>query len=265
MKMLSRALFEPESGAPRTRFNQPISAQRVFESVVFDFATIKRIRAAVPGATVNDAVLAIVGGAMRRYLKSKKELPRKSLMALAPVNTRQDAERATDDRQRDFVPDLSAGERHRRSAWAPRRRFRRATSQTKALSNAIGAHDLTDISKHAPPATLAFAGRLATMVGMGGMGPRCWHNCIVTNVPGANVELRRLARSYATGRAWRRSLTVRGDLRGLQLQRPDVHFAHQLSENGARSGVLRRLHSSVDRGNGSGGQGRQHQDVRRSA
>ena len=91
MKMLSRALFAPGGGAPRTRFNQPISSQRVFESVVFDFATIKRIRAAVPGATVNDAVLAIIGGAMRRYLESKKELPAQSLVALAPVNTRQDA------------------------------------------------------------------------------------------------------------------------------------------------------------------------------
>ena len=91
MKMLSRALFSPDGGAPRTRFNQPVSSQRVFESVVFDFATIKRIRAAVPGATVNDAVLAIVGGAMRRYLESKKELPAQSLVALAPVNTRQDA------------------------------------------------------------------------------------------------------------------------------------------------------------------------------
>ena len=91
MKMLSRALFAPAGGAPRTRFNQPISSRRVFESVVFDFATMKRIRAAVPGATVNDAVLAIIGGAMRRYLESKKELPAQSLVALSPVNTRQDA------------------------------------------------------------------------------------------------------------------------------------------------------------------------------
>ena len=33
-----------------------------------------------------------------------------------------------------------------------------------------------------PPATLAFAGRMATMVGLGGQGPVVLHNCIVTNV-----------------------------------------------------------------------------------
>ena len=69
------------------------------------------------------------------------------------------------------------------------------TSQTKALSNAIGGRDLTDITKHAPPATLAFAGRMATMVGLGGQGPVVLHNCLVTNVPGANVDLTMLGAS----------------------------------------------------------------------
>ncbi len=188
MKMLSRVLFSPAGGAPRTRFNQPISSQRVFESVVFDFATIKRIRAAVPGATVNDAVLAIIGGAMRRYLESKKELPAQSLVALAPVNTRQDAsERQTSGNMISFLTfPLSSDVAE---PLARLEKIQQATSQTKALSNAIGAHDLSNISKHAPPATLAFAGRLATMVGLGGQGPVVLHNCIVTNVPGANVVL----------------------------------------------------------------------------
>ena len=188
MKMLSRALFEPESGAPRTRFNQPITSQRVFESVVFDLATIKRIRAMVPGATVNDAVLAIIGGAMRRYLESKKELPAKSMTALAPVNTRQaTSERKTSGNMISFLAFTLASDIA--DPLARLTKIHETTSQAKALSNAIGAHDLSDISKHAPPATLAFAGRLASMSGLGGMGPRPIHNCVVSNVPGANVEL----------------------------------------------------------------------------
>ena len=188
MKLLSRALFSPEGGAPRTRFNQEVSNQRVFESVVFDFATIKGIRAAVPGATVNDAVLAIVGGAMRRYLTSKKELPAQSLMALAPVNTRQDAgERQTTGNMISFLTFSVASDIA--DPLERLKKVRETTSQTKALSNAIGARDLSEISKHAPPATLAFAGRLATMTGLGGKGPLVLHNCVVSNVPGASVDL----------------------------------------------------------------------------
>jgi WS/DGAT/MGAT family acyltransferase len=188
MKLLSRALFSSKGGVPRTRFNHPVSSQRVFESVVFDLARLKPMRAAVPGATVNDVVLAIVGGAMRRYLESKKELPEKPLMALAPVNTRQAAgERQTTGNTISFLTFLLGSDIA--DPLARIAKVQEATAQTKAHSTAIGAHDLTDISKYAPPATLAFAGRLATMSGLGGKGPLVLHNCIVTNVPGPNAEL----------------------------------------------------------------------------
>src|SRR5450631_394951 len=188
MKLLSRALFTPDGGAPRTRFNKPISSQRVYECVVFDFATVKRIRAGVPGATVNDVVLAIIGGALRRYLESKKELPKQSLIALAPVNTRQDAaERQTTGNAISFLTFPLASDLA--DPLARLAKIQQATAQTKAMSKAIGGHDLTDISKHAPPATLAFAGRLATLTALGGQGPLVLHNCAVTNVPGPNAEL----------------------------------------------------------------------------
>ena len=53
VKMLSSAIVAPKGGAPRTRFNRRISARRTFESVVFDFAIIKRIR---------EALLAVLAG-----------------------------------------------------------------------------------------------------------------------------------------------------------------------------------------------------------
>src|SRR5262249_40183039 len=61
--------------APRTRFSGPVTAHRVIENRSFDLAEVRRIKSEVPGATVNDAVLAIVAGALRRYLESKNELP----------------------------------------------------------------------------------------------------------------------------------------------------------------------------------------------
>jgi diacylglycerol O-acyltransferase len=188
LKAIGRALTSPGSGAPRTRFNANIVAGRVFDTVSIDLVEVKRIKDAVPGATVNDAVLAIIGGGLRRYLSAQKELPARSLVALAPVNTRQDAaERTTTGNTISFVTfglgtDIANPLARLASVQA-------ASTQTKALNNAIGARDLTDISKFAPPATLAFAGRLASLTGLGGKGPAVLHNCIVTNVPGPNVPL----------------------------------------------------------------------------
>lgn len=74
--------------APRTRFNQVISPNRVIEGRSVPLAEIKAIRQAVPGAKVNDVFLAIIGGAMRRYLAAKDELPDKTLTAMAPISVR---------------------------------------------------------------------------------------------------------------------------------------------------------------------------------
>ncbi len=188
LRAVGRALLSPGGGAPRTRFNADIVSGRVFDSVWIDLAELKRVKDVVPGATVNDVVLAMIGGAMRRYLRAKDELPEKSLVALSPVNTRQDAiERKTTGNTISFVTfalgtDIADPIERLEAVHA-------ASTQTKALSSAIGARDLTDISKFAPPATLAFAGRLGSLTGLGGKGPIVLHNCIVTNVPGPNVPL----------------------------------------------------------------------------
>jgi WS/DGAT/MGAT family acyltransferase len=75
--------------APMTRFNRPISANRVVEAVALPLAAMQEARGKVEGVTINDLFLAIVGGALRKYLVSKDELPARSLMALMPMSARQ--------------------------------------------------------------------------------------------------------------------------------------------------------------------------------
>jgi len=76
--------------APRTRFNDNVSAHRVFDAVTFGLDEIKEIKACCEGATVNDVMVAICGGALRKYLEAKEELPERSLVAMVPVSIRQD-------------------------------------------------------------------------------------------------------------------------------------------------------------------------------
>lgn len=187
LRSIARSMLSSEGGAPRTRFNSDVSASRVWDSVTLDLGVVKQIKGLVPGATVNDAVIAMIGGAMRRYLQLHDELPDKSLVTLAPVNTRQGNEAAAAGNTISMVSfplrtDLE-------DPIARLEAVHTATSESKAMQNAIGAQDLTNLQKFVPPATLGLAGRLATMMGLGGKGPVVLHNCMVTNVPGPNAPL----------------------------------------------------------------------------
>lgn len=94
---LARSLVRKEVDlklkVPRTRFNGNVTPHRVFDGRTFALADIKAIKNAIPGATVNDAVVALIGGAMRAYLLDKNELPDESLIAMAPVSARKEAQR----------------------------------------------------------------------------------------------------------------------------------------------------------------------------
>ena len=74
----------PVKAAALTRFNHPVSANRVIDAVHFSISDIKIIRQGIPGCTIDDVFLAVCGGALRRYLNSKGELPDESLRALVP-------------------------------------------------------------------------------------------------------------------------------------------------------------------------------------
>ncbi len=60
--------FATNKPVPRTRFNGTVSAHRVVEGRSFDLKEVRAIKSSVPGATINDVVLTLCGGALRRYL-----------------------------------------------------------------------------------------------------------------------------------------------------------------------------------------------------
>jgi diacylglycerol O-acyltransferase / wax synthase len=81
--------------APKTRFNEVVSPHRVFEARFHDLADFRRIKALIPGATINDVALAYVGGALHKYLSGHGELPGEALVAFCPVSLREPADRGT--------------------------------------------------------------------------------------------------------------------------------------------------------------------------
>ncbi len=73
---------------PQTRFGGDVSAHRVFEAVGLPLSEFKVVRQQVGDVTINDMFLCIVGGALRKYLQSKKELPEASMAAMVPMTLR---------------------------------------------------------------------------------------------------------------------------------------------------------------------------------
>ena len=77
--------------APKTVLNVPITGSRRFAADGWDLARIKAVGRAAE-ATVNDVVLAMCSGALRRYLQELDALPDASLVAMTPVSLRAEDE-----------------------------------------------------------------------------------------------------------------------------------------------------------------------------
>jgi len=76
---------------PKTIFNTTVTPHRSYGGHVWTLADLKRVRRLCSGATVNDVIVAIIAGGMRRYLQQHNALPDEgSLIAMCPVAMRPD-------------------------------------------------------------------------------------------------------------------------------------------------------------------------------
>ena len=136
------------------------------------------------GATVNDIMLAVVGGSLHKYLKAKKDLPEKTLKIGAPISVRDENDKDSAGNQVTMM--IVGGGTHLDSA-AQRLEFVMAeTQRSKAMNEAIGAKTLMEISG-AMPAGLTAAGTKM----MAGLADRFNPpvNTVLTNVPGPNFRM----------------------------------------------------------------------------
>jgi diacylglycerol O-acyltransferase / wax synthase len=82
--------------APRTALNVSVTSGRAFACVSLPLAEAKAIGRA-HDATINDIVLLLAGGALRRYFARKHTLPRKSLIAAVPISLRARGDTSADN------------------------------------------------------------------------------------------------------------------------------------------------------------------------
>jgi diacylglycerol O-acyltransferase len=80
-------LSVPFRHVPKTLINARVSGSRRFVAQSWPVSRVKAVSEAV-GGTVNDVVLAMCSGALRRYLLAQNDLPDHSLRAMVPVSVR---------------------------------------------------------------------------------------------------------------------------------------------------------------------------------
>ena len=169
----------------RTRFQGKISRHRVVDARKFDFEEIRAIKNTQPGTTINDAMLTIVAGGMRKYLESKGELPDKTLVSGCPIDVRSPEERASGGNMVGFMNVALCSD-----IADPAQRMaavHEEAQSAKAYAEALGPRFMVDLTDVMPGNVLSLAIRTASATGLSEAS--VIQNTIVTNVPGAPIQL----------------------------------------------------------------------------
>jgi len=170
----------------KTRFNGPVSSARVTDALIMDLSAIKAIRQAVGDATVNDVIVSIVGGGLRKYLSSKDELPEDSLTCTAPISMRNERSSESAGNQVSQMTISMATD-----VDDPLERLlavHDSAEQAKAYSSALGTSVLMDVSEIMIPQVLGWSMRAGSLAAANADIPIPSH-AVISNVPGPQEPL----------------------------------------------------------------------------
>ncbi len=172
--------------APKTSLNTRITPHRRFAITEVPLADVKLVKNAV-GGTVNDVVLAICAGALRKWLQGRGELPADDLVGFVPVSVRAEHEQgAMGNRVSGMLVRLAT------SVADPVERLaaiRQATQDAKEQERAVSAQRLTDWTEFAAPAVAASAARLVSRLRVFDRLDNAIFNLVISNVPGPPIPL----------------------------------------------------------------------------
>jgi diacylglycerol O-acyltransferase len=178
----------PSVRPPRTPFNRPITPHRKLAIGTTSLEDVKVIKNAF-GVTVNDVVMAVCAGGLRRWLEDHDALPEDPLVALIPVSLRTGEE---EHRWTNRVSMLTAVlPTDEPDSVARLQRVHDGMANSKELFQALPAERLTDYTEFPPPAVFARAMRLSARLQLGSRFTP--GNLVISNVPGSRVPL------YAAG------------------------------------------------------------------
>jgi WS/DGAT/MGAT family acyltransferase len=169
---------------PRTPLNVAITAERTFATASLPLAEVKAI-AARCDAKVNDVVLALASGALRRYLARHGGVPKRPLVAAVPVSLRDPGDTEYATRATMVLVSLAT---HLADPIARLNAIRTSTGAAKALTAHARSVLPTDFPSLGAPWILAAVGRLYGRAQQVEAFPPL-ANVVISNVPGPQSPL----------------------------------------------------------------------------
>ncbi len=171
--------------APRTSFNGRVSPHRRFTFGQLSLDEVKAVKNE-HGCTVNDVVVSICAGAVRRWLIEHDELPAEPLVTQIPVSVRSEEQMGTyGNRILIMAAPLFT------NIADPVERLQRtheALAEMKQRHKALPAELLQDANEFIPPAVFSRAARLTFSITSSERGRPSW-NLVISNVPGPQFPL----------------------------------------------------------------------------
>ncbi len=171
--------------APPTPLNGIISARRKWNTAILSLDRVKAIKK-IMGTTLNDVVLGICAGALRRYLLEKGKLPSKPLVSMVPISTRQHVTQENSGNQLSAMLVQLATD-----IEDPIERLEKIFENTirgKTYQGAMGAKTLATMAEVVPFGIANQAARLYSRFNVAEMHNPVF-NVLITNVPGPQLPL----------------------------------------------------------------------------
>jgi diacylglycerol O-acyltransferase len=170
--------------APATPFNRPITPHRRLALRSVDLDSVKAVKNAF-GVSVNDVVMAMCAGALRRWLTDHDALPDAPLISMIPVSVRDPAGKTAMGNK---VSAMLAALPTNVADPGERVQIVHAATKTAKAQQAVIPQGLVDqVSDFSPPALTARAARVVFATGVLHRLPP--FNLCISNVPGPNVPV----------------------------------------------------------------------------
>jgi len=169
---------------PITIFNGTISAKRTWGTAILSFDRINALRK-IMGGSINDVILAICAGAIRRYLVEKEKLPLHPLVANVPISIRTEASTEMNNQIANMMIQLAT---HIENPLERLEYIQEQTMLGKSRHNTMGAKTLTKMADVVPFGLANLAAGLYSKYNIKDLH-RPPFNVTITNVPGPRGPL----------------------------------------------------------------------------
>ena len=170
--------------APKTPINGIIAAERKWNTSIISLSRVKELKK-IMGTTVNDVLLAICAGALRRYLLEKRKLPKKPLVAMVPISTRGDEGGTDGNKLSAMLVQLAT---HIEDPIERLEKIYENTIKGKTYQGAAGAKTLSNLAEAVPFGVANQAAQLYSRYNLAKMHSPVF-NVVITNVPGPQIPI----------------------------------------------------------------------------